>query len=101
MRKAGLRDVDVRMNDKVTFVTPQRGDYEQAKRDFIDYNDWNSGLSAEEKEETIRVLMTHGMSRKEATEYCNRNTRIAEFFQDHRDAGFTFVKGKIISYGKK
>lgn len=101
MRKCGLKDISVRMNDKVDFVTPQRDDYEQAKKDFVEYNDWNAGLSKEEKEKTIRVLMTHGMSRKEATEYCDRNVEIADYFQEHPDAGYTFVKGTMISYGKK
>lgn len=101
MRKAGLKDVDIRMNDRVDFVTPQREDYEQAKKDFVEYNDWNAGLSAEETEKTIRFLMTHGMSRKEATDYCNRNNEIADFFQAHPDVGYTFVRGTMISYGKK
>lgn len=101
MRKLGLKDVDVRMNDKVDFVTPQREDYEQAKEDFIEYNDWSAGLSNEQKEKTIRFLMTHGMSRKEALEYCNRNIEIAYYFQKHSNAGYTFVKGMMISYGKK
>jgi len=101
MRKLGLKDIDVRMNDKVDFVTPQREDYEQTKEDYIEYNDWNAGLSVEEKEERIRFLMTHGMSRKEATEYCNRNIEIADYFRTHPDAGYTFAKGTMISYGKK
>lgn len=101
MRKLGLKDVAVRMNDKVEFVTPQREDYEQTKTDFVAYNDWTAGLSIEEKEGTIRFLMTHGMSRKEATEYCNRNIEIAEYFQTHPEAGYTFVRGTMISYGKK
>ena len=70
------------MNDKVDFVTSQREDYEQAKEDFIEYNDWSAGLSNERKEKTIRFLMTHGMSRKEALEYCNRNIEIANYFQN-------------------
>ena len=101
MRKAGLKDVAVRMNDRVDFVTSQREDYEQAKQDFIDYNDWNAGLSAEDKEKRIQFLMTHGMSRKEATECCDRNIEIADFFQKHPDAEYTFVRGTMISYGKK
>ncbi len=101
MRKLGLRDVGVRMNDRVDFVTPQREDYEQAKQDFIKYNDWNTDLSPKELERTIRFLMTHGMSRKEATDYCNRNIIIADYFDEHPDAGYTFVKGTMISYGKK
>lgn len=101
MRKAGLKDVAVRMNDKVDFVTPQREDYEQAKQDFIKYNDWNADLSTEKKEQIIRFLMTHGMSRKEAAEHCNRNLEIADFFQNHPDVEYTFVKGTMIAYGKK
>ena len=45
MRSLGLREVDVRMNDKVNFVTPQLDDYEEIKQDFLNYNDWNAGLS--------------------------------------------------------
>lgn len=101
MRKLGLRDVDVRMNDKVEFVTPEQEDYEQTKQDFIEYNDWNAGRSREELEQTIQFLMTHGMSRKEATSYCNRNREIADYFRAHPDASYTFVKGSMISYGKK
>lgn len=101
MRKLGLRDVAVRMNDKVDYVTPQREDYEQTKQDFIKYNDWNTDLSPQELENTIHFLMTHGMSRKEATDYCNRNIIIADYFNSHPDAGYTFVKGTMISYGKK
>lgn len=101
MRKLGLRDVSVRMNDKVDFVTPQRADYEQTRQDFVEYNDWTAGFSKEEKEGVVEFLMTHGMSRKEANAYCNRNEMIADFFREHPDAGYTFVKGTMISYGKK
>ena len=101
MQKLGLKEVDVRMNDKVDFITPQSRDYEQAKQDFIKYNDWNATLSPKELENIINLLMTHGMSRKEATDYCNRNIVIADYFNNHPDAGYTFVKGTMISYGKK
>ena len=101
MRKLGLREVDVRMNDRVDFVTPQRDDYEQRKQDFVEYNDWNRGLSREQKEKTIQHLLTHGMTRKEAADFCDRNVEIATFFQEHPEAGYTFVKGTMISYGKK
>lgn len=101
MRKLGLREVDVRMNDKVEFVTPQKSDYEQIRQDFLEYNDWNAGQSREKKEQTVQFLMTHGMSRKEASEYVNRNVEIEEHFRAHPRAGYTFVKGTMISYGKK
>lgn len=101
MQKLGLREVGVRMNDRVEFVTPEKPEYEQVKQDFLEYNDWNAGQSREEREKTVQFFMTHGMSRKEATEYLNRNEEIAGFFREHPQAGYTFVKGTMISYGKK
>lgn len=101
MQKLGLVDVDVRMNDRVEFVTTQSADYDEIKSDFIAYNDWTSGIRDEEKEKLILRLLTHGLSRKEAEDYCNHNEKIANFFMDDPTAGYTFVKGIMISYGKK
>ncbi len=101
MRKLGLQDISVRMNDKVEFVTPQLQDYEQIREDFLNYNDWESGKSKEEMERTITYMMSHGVSRKDAEEYCTRNVKIAEFFKETPEAGYTFVKGQMISYGRK
>lgn len=101
MQKLGLVDVDVRMSDKVEFVTTQSADYDEKKYNFIKYNDWTSGISKEEKEKLILHLLNHGLSRKEAEDYCNRNINIANFFSDNPTAGYSFVNGKMISYGKK
>ena len=101
MQKLGLVDVDVRMNDKVAFVTTQSANYEETKSDFITYNDWASGISEEEKDKLILHLLTHGLSRKEAEDYCNRNIEITNFFMENPSAGYTFVKGNMITYGKK
>ncbi len=101
MRKLGLREVDVRMNDRVEFITPDHPEYEERKRDFLDYNDWNTGLSDREKEQVILHLISHGLDRREASQYCDRNRIITGFFQDHQGAGYTFVKGHMITYGKK
>ncbi len=101
MRKMGLLDVDVRMNDKVEFVTSQLGEYEEIKQDFIQYNDWAFGLGEKEKEKLTQRLLNRGLSYKEAEAYCNRSVKIADFFAAHPGAEYTFVKGHMISYGKK
>lgn len=41
------------------------------------------------------------LSHKEVEDYCNRNIEIANFFADNPDAGYTFIRGQLISYGKK
>ena len=101
MQKLGLVDVDVRMNDKVEFVTLKSADYEETKNDFISYNDWTFGMQKEEKNKLILHLLTHGLSHKEAEDYCNRSVKIAEYFAENPTAGYTFMKGQMISYGKK
>lgn len=101
MQRLGLIDVDVRMNDKVEFVTPQSSNYSEINKDFITYNNWTSGILEDEKEQLILHLLTHGLSRKEAEDYCDRNVKVAEFFSNNPAAGYTFMRGQIISYGKK
>ncbi len=101
MQKLGLVDVDVRMNDKAEFVTTQHACYEELKSDFITYNDWVSAMDDEEKGKLVLHLLTHGLSHKEAEDYCNHNIKIAEYFSSNSKAGYTFIKGQMISYGKK
>lgn len=101
MRKMGLLDVDVRMNDKVEFVTSQLEEYEEIKQDFIVYNDWAFGLGGKEREKLIQRLLNRGLSHKEAEAYCDRSAKIADFFVANPGAEYTFVKGHMISYGKK
>lgn len=101
MERLGLSDVGVRMNDKVEFVTQQSSDYEEIKNDFITHNDWAFGISEDEEERLILHLLNHGLSRKEAEDYCNRNVKIANYFSDNPAAGYTYMKGQMISYGKK
>lgn len=101
MQKLGLADVNVRMNDKVEFVTPQSENYNEVKNDFIASNGWNLKLKKNEKEQMILHLMTHGLARKEAEDYCARNEKIMEFFAANPRAGYTFMRGQMISYGRK
>lgn len=101
MKRLGLRDVNVRMNDRVELVTPDMPEYEEKKRDFLDYNDWNTGLTDREREQVILHLLSHGLDRREAQQYCDRNRIITGFFREHETAGYSFVKGHMITYGKK
>lgn len=101
MQKLGLEQVDVRMNDKVEFITTENPHYTQIKQDFLDYNDWTAGLSVKEREKVVEHFVSHGVNRKEAEEYCNQNVVIADYFSKHPEVGYTFAKGQMISYGKK
>lgn len=101
MQGLGLEDVDVRMNDKVEFITLKHAEYQEAREDFLQSNHWASPMSREEEDSIIMQLLSHGMSRKEAQDYYLRNREIAEYFSANPGAGFTFVRGLMISYGRK
>jgi SAM-dependent methyltransferase len=102
MRKLGLKSVEVRMNDKISFVTPEQDHYEQVLDDFIQYNDWNYRLDKDELDKRIQSFMNHGMDRKEAEEYCDKSNRIGEYLLEHKgNISFTHFKGQMISYGRK
>ncbi len=101
LEKLGLADVDVRMNDKVEFTTPRHADYEEAKNDFLQANQWTSGIGQEEENALILQLLPHGLSRSEAEEYCLRNRKIAEYFSSNPAAEYTFTRGIMIAYGRK
>ncbi len=96
----GLRDVDVRMNDKVEFVSEAQEDYERIKSDFVKYNDWNAGLEGEERENRIRHFISRGMTRKEAEDYCARNVRIQRALE-REGSRYLFFKGHMIAFGRK
>lgn len=101
MERQGLVDVDVRLNDKVEFVTPGQAGYEEAKNDFLQSNNWTSAMSREDEEALILRLLSHGLSRGEAEAYCSRNRKITEHFSSHPAAAYTFTRAQMISYGKK
>lgn len=101
LERLGLAGVDVRMNDKVEFMTPKHEDCEEIKNDFLQSNQWASCMGQEEENALILRLMTHGMSRSEAEEYCLRNRKIAEYFSSSPAAEYTFARGLMITYGRK
>ncbi|MCH5333985.1 MAG: methyltransferase domain-containing protein [Agathobacter sp.] len=100
MRKAGLCDIGVRMDDMVNYVTPETPNYEQLKEDFISYNDWNSNIDPSQREGLIRHFMTRNMTRREAEEYCDRNKIVMETL-NAEDSTFLFFKPHMVTFGRK
>lgn len=98
MRELGLSDIDVRMNDKVSFVCPEQENYDTKINDFIKAQSlWYSDIS-----ETVKRLVNHGMTKKEAEAYAGKPQRLCEYFKENKgEAAFTCFKGKTITYGRK
>lgn len=101
LKQLGLRDVDVRMNDRVMFVNPDVQNYEQAVEGFIDIHDLNRSYHIAECENTIEYFMNRGVERAHAEAHINRQSKIAEYFRRKGEKSFLKVSGLMIVYGRK
>ena len=102
MKAAGLRNVAVRMNDRVTFLEPEQPEYEELMECAIRADHWNDEKTDKEIEENIAYFMNHGMSRKEAEDYCRQQNGIVKYLKQNRGkAALTRFQGIMISYGWK
>ena len=102
MRKAGLQNVDTRMNDRVTYLAPGQPDYAVTLADIRDADYWSEEKNAEQIEQDIAYFMNHGMNRKEAEDYCRKQNGIVKFLKENRgNIALTKFTGVMISYGWK
>lgn len=98
MRALGIRDVQIRMNDKVSFVCPEQDDYSGKIDDYIiETSSWYL-----DSDKSINQLMVHGMTKDEAENYINRGKLISDYLsKNHNNVCYTHFKGKMITYGRK
>ncbi|WP_160672580.1 DNA (cytosine-5-)-methyltransferase [Clostridium sp. C8-1-8] len=102
MQQLGLKDIDIRMNDRVMYVNPNIQDYEENLQDFIEINGWDKALSISNQENIVEVFMSRGMDRSEAEAYIKMQAKIGEYFKSNKARkSFLKVQGLLISYGRK
>lgn len=102
MEKLGLKDIDVRINDKVIYLNPDMDNYEEKLKDFIEINGWNTSINATNREKIIELFMSRGINRADAENYIKIQSKISEFFKDNsRKKSFLKVPSLFITYGKK
>lgn len=102
MVKEGLLSVDVRMNDKVSFVYPEKEDYKESVESLLTEKQWEEEATAEEEEARIQSFLNHGMNRKEAEGYCRKQRKIQAFMKQNRnDLRYLQFRGLLVSYGWK
>lgn len=63
---------------------------------------WNDEKTDREIEEDIAYFMNHGMSRKEAEDYCRQQNGIVKFLKKNAgEVALTKTMGLMVSYGWK
>lgn len=104
MKQIGLKNIDVRMNDKVTFVTPDHKDYAQLCKSIIDFRGWNltENTSAHINEEIIDFYMSRGYKRHEVEKLFAFQKEMAQFINKNQDnLSFLHFFGFLITFGVK
>jgi PP-loop superfamily ATP-utilizing enzyme len=102
MTQLGLHNINVRMNDKVMFISPQKEDYENDIQEFIQLNGYDKVRGIAENEGLIDFFMNRGINRADAEKFVMMQARIAHHLA-HTDTKKSFLKvqGLMITYGTK
>lgn len=102
MQQLGLHDIDIRMNDRVMYVSPEMESYTEMIQDFIDINGLDNPFSPSEREDIIECLMNHGTDRAQAENYIRKHEALAEYFHNtDNQKSFLKIQGLLITYGRK
>ncbi|MBE5967185.1 MAG: helix-turn-helix domain-containing protein [Lachnospiraceae bacterium] len=102
MYQLGLHDINVRMNDKVMFTSPQRVDYEKELQEFIQLNGYDKVSGIVENEKLIEFFMNRGINRADAEKFVMMQAKIAHHLtQTDTKKSFLKVQGLMITYGIK
>lgn len=97
MRELGLRDIEVRMNDKMSFIYPEMPEYDMVVDDFIGHHTaWYQAGNE------MSWLMSHGMTKREAEKYSMRSKKVTEFCEKNKtDIKLINFRAKTIAFGWK
>lgn len=104
MQECGLRDIDVRINDKVTLINPYEDNTEYREKliALMAANVWNRTLSKDEQESIITLFMNRGLTRTDAETYVKSKAEAGCYLMENRDNAFILKANcLIVSYGVK
>ena len=101
LKELGLHDIDVRLNDKITFANPESEIYNDTLDDFIRINELDTMLDTDKKDKFIEIFMSRGYNRSEIETYFQLKTDMKRFFENHSESSFLKTYAFLISFGRK
>lgn len=102
MKQIGLREVDVRMNDKVSYVTPEHDDYRKLCDALKSFRGWKIRENESINEAFVEFFMSRGYKRSEVEKLHDYQREMAQFMEDNREKlSFLLMFGFFISYGRR
>jgi len=101
MQSIGLRKIDVRLNDKVNFVSSVEEDAIVKVEEICNLNGWKA-LSEADEEKVDLLLENRGYTLTEIRKFKDSKERIHRFINDSRGkTSIINMIGTVISYGYK
>lgn len=102
MKQLGLKDIDVRFNDRVMYADPDSSDYQEMLSDFKMIHGYDQLRGTHNHEPMIEIFMSRGYPRAEIETYIRMQDEISEYFSTEDSyKSFLKVHGLLISYGRK
>lgn len=105
MDELGLRDIQARVNDKVSFYSPNQLEgehYKESVNSFIRSNGWNNASSIESQEKVSKALRNKGISNKNANKYIEHEEAITHHMALNKN-NLSLLKAYylMITFGRK
>ncbi len=96
LKKMGLKDVAVRINDCAQFVDPDKETYES---DLASFKSYGSGSKIEDINIKKRMLVKLGIDKEKAAEQCEFEKTISNYLNDTENIYAVQVPAFVIAYG--
>ena len=100
LRDLGIKDIEVRMQDKVKFADPDNQDtFDRLQRAYVSERGWkNHNIQADKR--AVEVFMNRGLAREEAEQLTQNWGQMRQKIM-HEKKAFLKTTGFLITFGRK
>ncbi|WP_105615215.1 DNA (cytosine-5-)-methyltransferase [Vallitalea okinawensis] len=104
MQELGLKNIDVRMNDKINYINPDEDSvyYSEQISSLLKTNSWDKPIPNDEQERIIDLFMNRGLTRAEAESYVKTEMAISNYLLANKEnVSILMAQCLLITYGIK
>lgn len=102
MSELGLHDIDIRINDKMNFICPEKDNYKELLDDFLKSKNLDNALTDDKIENLLSHFMNRGVSRSELQPYIENQLEAQQYLDNNMDNALVLQTfGTFISFGRK
>lgn len=99
MKKIGLKNVDIRVNDSVKYIHPSKHEYKKEIEAFM-LGTYSNKMTKEKKEDFVNYLINKGLTKKEAEQEFESQLIISNYLYEHQEEAYIVNSNcMFISYG--